>query len=215
MTENLSPARSGAFVYALALIAVAGAVDAVGFLQFRTFYVSFMSGNTTRIAIAISERDFALVLHGSAIVTSFMVGVIVGDLVTGVPPRRRGITLLIEAASLVFALALPSPSWSSLPLAFAMGLHNALVLRAEHISVSLTYVTGTLVHIGRAIAAKVARRGPPVIAWPYAVSWLTLLIGAAAGAALFDALGRSALIPMAGALFVLACGTIFLEEKSS
>ncbi len=214
MIGRSSSARPGPFVYALTLIAVAGAVDAIGFLQFRTFYVSFMSGNTTRTAIAVGEGDYHLAFYGLAIVTSFVVGVIVGDLVTGVPPRRPVVTLVIEAALLVLASGLPSPTWSSLPLAVAMGMHNALVLRVERIGVSLTYVTGTLVHLGRALAAKIARRSGSLTAWPYALSWLTLAAGAVAGATLSVAVGRSALVPIAATLVVLAVASLFQEKRS-
>jgi uncharacterized membrane protein YoaK (UPF0700 family) len=45
VTDVPEPAHSRRYGYALALIGVAGAVDAIGFLHFRSFYVSFMSGN--------------------------------------------------------------------------------------------------------------------------------------------------------------------------
>ncbi|ESW39277.1 DUF1275 family protein, partial [Pseudomonas taiwanensis] len=55
------------------LSVLAGMTDAIGLLALGDF-VSFMSGNTTRLAVAISDADLALVLRLSAAVLSFVIG---------------------------------------------------------------------------------------------------------------------------------------------
>lgn len=42
---------------AIALAALAGYVDAIGFLRLGGFFVSFMSGNSTRLAVGIASRS--------------------------------------------------------------------------------------------------------------------------------------------------------------
>ncbi|EJT83303.1 hypothetical protein PPS11_37125 [Pseudomonas putida S11] len=60
--------------------------DAIGLLALGDF-VSFMSGNTTRLAVAISDADLALVLRLSAAVLSFVIGNALGVLLGArVPP---------------------------------------------------------------------------------------------------------------------------------
>lgn len=165
---------------AVVLASIAGAVDAIGFLHFHTFYVSFMSGNTTRMAVAVANGDLGVVMGGGAVIASFVAGVVVGDLLTNEPPRRQWATLLFEAALLLFAALFGPGIRSSLLLAAAMGMHNALVLRADGATVALTYVTGTLVHVGRAVAARFAERRSPPALWPMVGLWLALASGAIA-----------------------------------
>ena len=56
-----------------ALSVLAGMTDAIGLLALGDF-VSFMSGNTTRLAVAISEADLAMVLRLSGAVLGFVAG---------------------------------------------------------------------------------------------------------------------------------------------
>jgi len=43
-------------VVAVALAALAGYVDVIGFLKIGGLFVSFMSGNSTRLAIGLADR---------------------------------------------------------------------------------------------------------------------------------------------------------------
>ncbi len=207
MTGDDELAHPRRYAAALVLAAIAGAVDAIGFLHFHTFYVSFMSGDTTRMAVALAEADFGLAMRGGAIIACFLAGVVAGDLLTGEPPRRRQATLLVEATLLLAAALLGAGIGSSLLLAFAMGMHNALVLRAESIGVALTYVTGTLVHVGRAVAARLAARKAPPALWPFVGLWIALAGGATAGAAGSIVGERWALMGVAAILVLAALAT--------
>ncbi len=205
MTTRSDPGENDrrACALAFALLAVAGAVDAVGFLHFRTFYVSFMSGNTTRVAVALGQTDWSLAMQGAIVIAGFVVGVVAGDLVTGTASRRRPLTLTTEAVLVLLAAGFGSGLTSSILLALAMGMHNSLMLRVEGVGVALTYVTGTLVHVGHGIAAVLAgRRGRDPI-WPYAGMWLFLTLGAVAGTASMRWGEASALIAIAICLTIL------------
>jgi uncharacterized membrane protein YoaK (UPF0700 family) len=65
---------------------------------------------------------------------------------------------------------------------FAMGLQNATMHRAGGIGIGLTYVTGTLVQIGRALADMVRLRGGGRRVAEYAALWTSLALGAGLGA---------------------------------
>ncbi|MGA9662756.1 MAG: DUF1275 family protein, partial [Pseudomonas alloputida] len=70
-----------------ALSVLAGMTDAIGLLALGDF-VSFMSGNTTRLAVAISEADLALVLRLSGAVLGFVAGNALGVLLAHGLRRR-------------------------------------------------------------------------------------------------------------------------------
>jgi len=75
---HLHPTR--ARVLATCLSALAGYVDATGFLMLGGFFVSFMSGNTTRLAVGIA-RGSSEAAMAAGLIGLFVVGVIAGSLV--------------------------------------------------------------------------------------------------------------------------------------
>ncbi len=193
-------------VLAASLAAVAGYVDATGFLASKGFFVSFMSGNSTRLAVGSIERaaDAAAAL---ALIAIFVVGVVTGSLVgrrAGRHQRSRVIALV--AASLVSAVAL---SWfgqlhAALGLmALAMGAENAIFEAEGEVQIGLTYMTGTLVKFGQRLGTALS--GGDRWGWaPYAMLWLGLVAGAVLGTALFPVFGLASLLLPAALLVVLA-----------
>ncbi len=86
--------RYGRPVVALAVsfAAVAGYVDAIGFLLTGGFFVSFMSGNTTRLAIGLVAGTAAAGI-AAGLIALFVSGVVLGALAgrwrpTPSTPRR-------------------------------------------------------------------------------------------------------------------------------
>ncbi|KPA94219.1 DUF1275 family protein, partial [Pseudomonas asplenii] len=94
----------------LALVAclsfLAGMTDAIGFLATGDF-VSFMSGNTTRLAVAVSEGDLSMVLRLVAAVMAFIAGNVLGVLAGRVGGRRSLPLLLCVSTLLCIAAILP------------------------------------------------------------------------------------------------------------
>ena len=159
------PEPSGGFVLALALLAAAGWVDALGYVQWRGLFVSFMSGNTTAFGAAALARDGATAIEAGRAVLIFVVGVIVGELLRAATGRwNRSVVLLAETLLLGLAYAAAVKHWGEAATAtitgLAMGVQTAAVHKAAGLTVSLTYVTGTLVNIGRSIVKGFARRSP-------------------------------------------------------
>lgn len=175
------------FALAMILAALAGFVDATGYIHFQHLFVSFMSGNSTQAMVAAAGGDFPkLVLVGRTILL-FVAGVAVGELVGALSSRwSRTLVLLLEVLLLASALSTlllnGAEGWIAAALASAMGVQNAAVHKAEGISVALTYVTGTLVHVGRSIAKALRGTGPWRAALPFVGLWTGLIAGGFAGA---------------------------------
>lgn len=74
---------------------VAGLVDVLGFSSLGGHFLSFMSGNSTFLALAIGRGDIMLGAGLMALIGLFFIGVMMGMSVGGVPPPR----IIIEALS--------------------------------------------------------------------------------------------------------------------
>lgn len=195
---------------ALCLAALAGYVDAVGFVQVGGFFVSFMSGNSTRLAVGIVNHA-ADWIKAAALILAFFIGVVSGSLVGRRFARRHRAVLVLVTAMLAIAAAgaqLGGMMISALALAFAMGAENATFERDGEVLVGLTYMTGTLVKAGQRIAGAVSGEDPR--AWiPHMILWLSLIAGAVAGAAMHAHFGVFALwlaVLIAGICCVAAGG---------
>lgn len=193
---------------AVCLSALAGYVDAVGFLQSGGYFVSFMSGNTTRMAVGIEQASGSAVI-AAGLIGSFVLGAILGSLCGALAgTRRRSAVLLLLAAVLAGAAALDVGGARALAIgmtALAMGAENAVFEQPGGGSVGLTYMTGTLAKTGQGIAAMLLGRGG--VAWVSHVAlWAGLVGGAILGATLYPKLGGGALWVPAGMSLVLAIG---------
>jgi uncharacterized membrane protein YoaK (UPF0700 family) len=190
--QRLNP-RSRLIAFGLA--ALAGYVDANGFLMTRGYFVSFMSGNSTQLGVGLF-RDARAVAYTCALVAAFVLGVMAGATLRRARPQRPEPTILGLITAALFGSAglavggLQTPA--TLLLAFGMGAENTIFAEAGEVRVSLTYMTGTLVKCGKAIVA--ALFGGPPFGWaPHLVLWLSLVLGAAVGATAFAAWGPHSL----------------------
>ena len=194
---------------AIVLASLAGYVDAVGFIELGGFFVSFMSGNTTRMGVAGARGDIEA-LYAAGLIAIFVSGVTFGSLVgrRAGDWRRRTIFFLI---ALTLAGAASLYGWGfgaagAVAMAFAMGMENTVLEENGETRVGLTYMTGALVKFGQRLA--VAWTGGPRFGWtPHLFLWLGLASGAALGAALHPHLGLAALWPPAGLALVMAFTT--------
>jgi len=198
------------------LIAIAGYVDANGFILLGHLFVSFMSGNSTQFAVRAVQGDWREAVLAGTIVGLFLGGVIAGRLLASTLKQfGRPVVLIIEAAVLAVGIAgFGSKLLSSTPLVLAMGIQNAAVRKSGEPKVSVTYVTGTLVHLGEKFVDGMLA---PDARWswlPYLLLWLAMVFGAAVGTVLNILLGREALIIPAAALLVLAAFTAFAAPEA-
>lgn len=165
------------------LTALAGYVDAVGFLMLGGFFVSFMSGNTTRMSTGFihSSADWQV---AAFIILCFFVGVVSGSLTGRMASRRHRAVLILVAAMLggaALTAQLELKMLAAALMTFAMGSMNATFERDGEVRIGLTYMTGTIVKAGQRLAG--ALMGESHTAWrPHALLWLSLSLGAVAGA---------------------------------
>lgn len=180
---------------AICLAGLAGFVDAVGFLKLGGLFASFMSGNSTRLAVGIAEHRTTAALAGS-LIAAFLVGVVGGSLLASAAGEARK-TVVLAAVSLILAVAaalgqLDAGHVVGIVMALAMGCANTVFQRDGEVSIGVTYMTGTLVKCGQHIAA--ALRGGDRWAWaPYLMLWMGLVMGAIIGAATYSEIGLSCL----------------------
>lgn len=191
---------------AAALAALAGFVDALGFLGLGGFFVSFMSGNSTRIGVGAASEAAAAAI-GGALVLAFVIGVTVGSLAARWAGRwHQPILLLLVASCLAAAAILYRPG--AVPGAFllvtaAMGAANIVFQRDGEVSFGVTYMTGTLVKMGHALADALS--GGPRWGWlPWLALWAGLVAGGVAGAISWLRWGSLSLWIAAGFALLLA-----------
>lgn len=195
------------------LAALAGWVDAVSFVRWNGLYVSFMSGNTTTLAVSSIEHHWAEAARRASVVAAFVLGAVCGEMLGRWAGRKRANLVPIGEAVLLLAAALLGwlhPSMVLVPavLAVAMGVQNAALRRAGRYSIAVTYVTGTIVRFGRAIVDSLYNSHASRVALPYLGVWCAFLLGAAAGAAAAGWSGTGAIVVPA----ILLVGFAFVSD---
>jgi uncharacterized membrane protein YoaK (UPF0700 family) len=189
---------------AVALAALAGMIDVVAFLALGGFFASFMSGNSTRLAIGIGGNLSDAKLAASLIL-AFVGGVIGATLLGRSAGRQRTMRLLSLVAALVLlcaAIAKPYQATQLLLLAAAMGAMNCIFERDGEVSVGLTYMTGTLVRLGQGFARWLMREGGTEQWVRHAILWAGFLGGGLIGVGLYWRIGLNTLY--VGGLFAAA-----------
>ncbi|MCC8983729.1 YoaK family protein [Bradyrhizobium acaciae] len=192
---------------ACALSALAGYVDGIGYLQLGGLFVSFMSGNSTRLGVALADGHWQHALEALALIVLFVAGAAAGSLIVLSPlAHRQPLILFVEAllltaAALAYAFGLPNAAVAAIVL--AMGLENAVFQLQGGAGLGLTYVTGALVKAGQLIAA--ALTGGAGWAWlPNLMLWAALVAGALLGTLAYRSINLGAIWFAAAAAFTLS-----------
>lgn len=191
---------------AIGLAALAGYVDAIAFIESGGFFVSFMSGNTTRLGVGLADNAGAAAI-AFGLIGCFVFGVTTASLIGDRSGKFRRpvvlvmVSLLLAASAIIASMGAASAAIAC--LAVAMGAENTVVGQPGETPLGLTYMTGTIVNLGRCLA--VAIQGGNPIGWrSYLLLWGGLLGGAVLGAGASQGAGMSALWGGAGFAAVLA-----------
>ena len=181
---------------ACALSALAGYVDGIGFLHLGGLFVSFMSGNSTRMGVSLADGQWLSALEALGLIVLFVAGAAVGSLIVlGRSAHRQAGLLLTEALLLVAAALAHHLGQQALAVAaivLAMGLENAVFQIDGGAGLGLTYVTGALVKVGQLIAAALTGGAP--FGWlPNLLLWAALVAGGVFGALAYHRINLAAI----------------------
>ncbi|MDV8002416.1 YoaK family protein [Rhodococcus sp. IEGM 1408] len=206
---------------AVVLAGTAGFVDAVGFLVVGGYFVSFMSGNSTRMVVGLAEGDYSGAGIAVVVLVSFFLGAVAGALVT----RRRNLddrpaVLALVAVLLVAGLALHRLTAvtvlgvpvSMTVVAASMGAMNSVFHSGGEVSLGVTYMTGAVVKSAHRLVDALAGGS-----WaPYrqqVALWAALSLGGLAGAVLQVGLGVAALGVAAAVVSGALLATVWVRRR--
>lgn len=174
------------------LTALAGYLDAVGYAELNSLFVSFMSGNTTRLGTAFAGLDFVAALAALAVIIAFLAGAIMGGFVTEKSTNALRGVLTAELVLMLGALAVLAAGQghaSMYVVAAAMGLQNSAAGSVGGVSLGKSFMTGTLVSFGQGVGKALARRQAVDGTVAYGLSWLTFVVAVVIGAFAWSSLG--------------------------
>ncbi|HOB14777.1 MAG TPA: DUF1275 family protein [Novosphingobium sp.] len=188
---------------AVAAAALAGYVDAIGFLSANSYFVSFMSGNTTRLGVDLITAPHSAIIP-AALILGFVLGVFGGAIVAArAGVQRKFVVLALVAVLLTGAAIVDTPAIQLALLVLAMGALNNTFQKDGEVSVGLTYMTGALVRMAQGLAARLMGTGGA--GWEsWLLLWLGLALGAVSGAFALTSLPEVALWLAAGWALLLA-----------
>jgi uncharacterized membrane protein YoaK (UPF0700 family) len=152
-----------------------------GLSRLHDLFVSFMSGNTTSLGVAMGRGDTSRAVTAAVIVALFVLGVALGTILAESSGRWQSV-LVMGAVTVMLAAAAALP-WAAIQIVVvAMGALNAAMSRIGVTGISLTYVTGALVKFGQGLGRLLCGRGAADWSWTLqGALWLCLLFGAVAG----------------------------------
>jgi uncharacterized membrane protein YoaK (UPF0700 family) len=215
VSDSSPPAKSGgiqaeasALVLAGGMVFLAGATDVYGLSKLHDLFVSFMSGNTTSLGVAIGSGNGERAATAAALVALFVAGAAAGTVLAEWSGQWHSVVVMaVVTILLTIAAALPAASIRSIVL--AMGALNAALSRIGVTSVSLTYVTGALVKFGQGLGRLVCGRGGGDWSWTVqGVMWFGLLAGAVASYIAQIRLGSDEVWVLPGLALLLTIGTV-------
>lgn len=183
------------------LSALAGCVDAIGFLQLGGHFISFMSGNSTQLAVDLTKGNIASAANLAGIILLFVGGTVIGTLAGNYKknPNHTATILAIVTMLAACAAICASMDMETATIMFmtvAMGMVNTVFQRNGEVIIGLTYMTGALVKVGQRIARSLA--GEKNTDWmPHLLLWFGLITGGVMGAFLFQAMGLKSLFAVA------------------
>jgi len=159
-------------VLATALTAVSGFADSIGYMELGRLYVSFMSGNSTRLGMMIAGADWSGALLAVTIIATFVAGSAAGTFI-GDRAGRTGLSRVLGAEWIIVACSV-TLAW----LGYDRAALHQVVASAD---IGRGFLSGNLFSLGQSLAR--IRRGRDEIARAglNGLSWLVFVGGVVAG----------------------------------
>ncbi|WP_235011135.1 YoaK family protein [Photobacterium aquimaris] len=168
------------------LLFSAGIVDAIGFIHLKNgLFVSFMSGNTTHVAMLLSNHQYGQSISYIGVILLFVTGITVGEMIA-VLQKKNYRWLVMSAVSIllcsaIFIEQITVPMATNFVLAFAMGLQNIALRITISKAMPLTFATAFLANTGRELALLLLGQGDKQLFFKQLSLWLAIFIGAIVG----------------------------------
>lgn len=195
---NPDAAQALPVAFVLLLVTVAGLTDATLYQHSKEILAVYITGDTSKLAQFTQQGDIAKALPLLGIIAAFLASTTFAAwLGNRLAQWRAPVLLSLIALLFVFAWPASAPDYPYgvvLLIALAMGMLNQVCSQEP----GVTFLTGTLVRLGRSLAS-----GDIAAAAPLALRWAIWLLAALAGAAL------DALFP-AVALLIIAAWSLLL-----
>lgn len=168
-------------ILALFLSGLSGFIDILGLFGIGGMFLSFMSGNSTRFAFYLADGRWRHALPYLLIISGFVLGAFIGDLVKSRFPKYKLISILSVETALILTsytmLHFTFPGeWTHFPLTVAMGLQNAIQIEVGDKIVGRTFFSGVLHSLGASFSQflqkKTSWKSPALdlLIWIVAVS---------------------------------------------
>ena len=187
----------------------------MGFLSAGGYFVSFMSGNTTRLAVDLATDPASATLP-ALLIAGFALGAFIGAIVALKSGGWQARNVLALSTMLLIAGAVAQVAGSG-PLALAamvlaMGTLNNAFQREGYSSFGLTYMTGAVVRFGQGLAYRLC--GRPIEGFGGLLAlWAALGGGAVLGALAYGRMGETAIV-LAAVPAIIALGAAALSGQA-
>ena len=175
--------REIAVLWILALVFLAGLLNATGFLEFGQT-LSHMTGNLTKLGFALSGSSQEPAWLFVLMVASFFLGATLSGY--GFPEHRLGqwrrsglVVLLAGVLLLIMELLIATAAVRIAAMALVLGAQNGLALRYQGILTRTTHMTGHLTDCGAALGRILHQktwRGPNVKLFFFHLSCLVFFV---------------------------------------
>lgn len=204
------------FFMAMMFTFISGYIDILGLVSIGGMFLSFMSGNTTRIGYFIANGNFSFAIPYLIIIFAFVFGSFIGGILKELIKKEILLIVLISDILLIILsmiLYLNGLDWLTyVPLTIAMGLQNIAQVRINKIVIGKTFASGTLHALGMSLAKLLFKKEQPSTPLIYFTSWAAAFLGALIGALLFYRIGLElSLVVMLVILFLLFFWVLYLE----
>ncbi len=179
---------------AVPLVAMAGCVDAIGWLQLDEMFIGIITGNSTLLGVAVAGADWRRAGALAGLVGMFALGAFLGAWI-GVKAQRWRIPAVLTTVAALYAIGAFLPFDGLVPPALfvlvpAMGMVNTALPAAG----GITFLTGTLVRSMQFLVGGLAGELPPGTWLPHFCAWIGVVCGACLGATLEMLAGSHALL---------------------
>jgi uncharacterized membrane protein YoaK (UPF0700 family) len=198
-------------IAAVMLAAVAGYVDALGFLLLRGVFTSHVTGDTGHIGNALAVGELAEAVRFAWPILVFVAGLFVSAAITAIAQKRGfhssfGIALAIEALLLFVSPLIKEYFALAAVLAGSMGIQTLTVTAVRGLRIYTTYMTGNLSKFAEGatrylVFGNRVELGNSIVT---GLLWIFFLAGAITGAVAHRTWDRAAAIAPAMLIALLA-----------